>query len=64
MGVLSFQNISVNVFLTENIPGVKAFVGVKLNRQYTAYFITVLCKIFIQICNLFLYLLLWIFVKV
>lgn len=56
----------LKIFLIPNSVKKKQFC-VSLSDN-TAYFITVLCKIFIQICNLFLYHenagVLWIFVKV
>lgn len=55
----------LKIFLIPN--GVKKLFCVTLSEN-AAYFITVLCKIFMQICNLFLYNenagVLWIFVKV
>lgn len=57
----------LKIFLIPNSVKKKKLFCVSLSDN-TAYFITVLCKIFIQICNLFLYHgnagVLWIFVKV
>ena len=55
------KSTKLNIFLIPN--GVKSsFVYVCQKMQHL--FITVLCKIFMQICNLFLYHVLWLCVKV